>query len=338
MRLVRLLAGPLLLAASLSASLAACATTSTARTAASTPTPSATPGPMVLPVSPADPAQVAVACGSTADQAANYTDFVRAGDLYLHKLRIGSAPGDQLPDGTPATAPFKVDVPLSVMPWGNVSSQLAAGPAVNPGVDTTREPYTIEEGSGAIAFNVCNGNQAQVHVITGTLVRVDTVTPYAGSLNAWGGGCDAAYGRGATYGFGGPGPVGCPFGFMGQAYQHATFAGAVQPGTAVSAVPDPVRQTGGPGPSVALPVTLTSGKTVTFSTGVTFPRAPATYTISVGLSVDHQAVVWMPLSQPILLAPVARKWSGAGCTTPAMQAQIPAATDPPTYYVCPVQA
>ncbi len=38
---------------------------------------------------------------------------------------------------------------------------------------------------------------------------------------------------------------------------------------------------------------------------------------------------------PAFFAPVAHAWDGQYCTSSAMQAQIPPATNPPTYYLCP---
>ncbi|HET9110568.1 MAG TPA: hypothetical protein VFN78_07075 [Ktedonobacterales bacterium] len=67
---------------------------------------------------------------------------------------------------------------------------------------------------------------------------------------------------------------------------------------------------------------------------LTVPTTPGTYTFAFGLAVDSAAPVYFSASAPTLYAPITTHWSGQNCTTPAMKAQIPAATQP-TYYMCP---
>jgi hypothetical protein len=60
-----------------------------------------------------------------------------------------------------------------------------------------------------------------------------------------------------------------------------------------------------------------------------------TYALSFGVSIDGATLTTLvPSDGPFLIAPAAKVWTGTACQTPAMLAQIPAATQD-TYYVCP---
>lgn len=91
-----------------------------------------------------------------------------------------------------------------------------------------------------------------------------------------------------------------------------------------------------------LPVTLQRGQSMAIEVGMgtaanpmdIFTR-PGYYTFSFGIGVDCMAPVFAATSPATLLDTAARQWTGAACMTAAMQAQIPPATNPPTYYICP---
>jgi hypothetical protein len=60
-----------------------------------------------------------------------------------------------------------------------------------------------------------------------------------------------------------------------------------------------------------------------------------TYALSFGLGIDGAAATPLaPRDGSFLIAPAPTVWTGTACTSPAMQAQMPAASTD-TYYVCP---
>ena len=48
-----------------------------------------------------------------------------------------------------------------------------------------------------------------------------------------------------------------------------------------------------------------------------------------------EAATFGPAADPYLAGPIAHSFTGAACNSPAMLAQIPPATTPETYYICP---
>jgi hypothetical protein len=274
------------------------------------PTPTATTAPTPLPT--ADPAQAAAVCGWNQGMSRG---AVHVGDLFISHISFGLAyPAVGLPAGTPLK-PLQVDTAISNNTWapGSLSPQPAM---VNP---------ALNEQLGSFDVSVCNGSQTQSHVVQGTSIRIDTLASYSGQLSAWKS-CDAAYSRQQTAGGGG-----CGGGYAGDEYLHATFSDGATAGSVVAAQPSQGTSPAIHGP---LPVTLAYGKTVELATGLTLPSAPAMYTFSVGIDMDG-APIWFPISESMLFAPVAHEWSGEACSAPAMQSQIPAATNPPSYYICP---
>jgi hypothetical protein len=59
------------------------------------------------------------------------------------------------------------------------------------------------------------------------------------------------------------------------------------------------------------------------------------YGFGISFQVDHPPAVGGYTADAFLAAPVAHTFTGAACNTPSMLAQIPAATNPETYYICP---
>jgi hypothetical protein len=59
------------------------------------------------------------------------------------------------------------------------------------------------------------------------------------------------------------------------------------------------------------------------------------YTFTFGIGVDNAAPIFATTSPQTLLTADVRAWTGAACGSAAMQAQIPPATNPPSYYLCP---
>lgn len=249
----------------------------------------------------ASAAQVA-ACGFQASQ----TAYDLGNGLIAAPSTGQSYPAFQLPEGTPLK-PFKVSA--------NPSSQFPDSPLVNP---------NLSDGSG-LALAVCNIGQQQA-TIQGVRMQIESFTPYNGQLNSWYP-CDGMYSGPNTAGGGGCGG--------GGAYDeavHASFTPSDGVGTVVNA-----QQKNGPMP-FTLPVRNTasgiSGLTL-IKIGVTPPNAPGTYSFGLGLVTQQSETAFFLASKPMLLAPVAHKWDGQACLAPNMASQIPAETNPPTYYICP---
>jgi hypothetical protein len=278
---------------------------STAGRSTSTPPPSPTPLPTV------DPAQVAHACHDQVHPAPLPAPAALVGGLYVGiqaSLSNLTYPKVHLPDGTPQK-PLLVPYP----------PQLPSDAPTNPNLS--------ERTAGGYVLVVCNGS-TQPHQIQGVVVRLDSVTPYSGLLNEWSF-CAAPYTRsGPPNGGGG----GCGGGPAEDEYMHAAFAPSAPVGTVVTTTQTPVLRSDRYGP---LPWTLPPGQTILIDVGIVPPSAPGFYTFAFGLAIDGVSPIFAPVAPATLLAPVAHEWTGEACKAPAMQSQIPPATNPPTYYLCP---
>jgi hypothetical protein len=307
-----ILAGMLLVGCGSPAATQSTVRSSNTATAVPPPTPTATQAATPLPT--ADPAQAAAACRWNQGLSSG---AVHVGDLFISRISLGLAnPDVMLPDGTPLK-PLQVQTAISSNAWA--SGSFTPPPAmVNP---------ALKEQLGSFDISICNGSPTQSHVVQGTSIRIDTQTPYSGQLNVWKS-CTVAYSRQQPGGAGG-----CGGGYAGEEYLHATFASGATAGAVAAAVQTNVGAV--PGNHGPLPVTLAHGSTLELSTGLTLPSAPAMYTFSLGITVDGATSIWLPVSGSMLFAPVAHVWSGVACAAPTMQSQIPAATNPPSYYICP---
>ena len=72
--------------------------------------------------------------------------------------------------------------------------------------------------------------------------------------------------------------------------------------------------------------------------GIVPPTAAGYYTFAFGLAIDGATPAFAVVAPATLLAPVAHEWTGDACLAPEMQTQIPPATNPPTFYLCPAAA
>lgn len=303
--------------------LAGCGTPSS-RAGTNTSAPTATTRPTVTPVSTATSAPTAT-LPPAADACANLGGYglpvgtpVRVGDLGISQVSFAYAyPAKQVPNGT-ALKPLQLPSSPNGAPGPN--NPLPDSPPTNPNMT---EP-------GGYRFHVCNVG-AQSHMLQGVTVRMDAFAAYAGQLNAWQP-LDGYYSR--RFG------VGCECGggtYFADEYLHATFSAQGTTGAAVPAAQIKTGSSQGPGSPVAapLPVTLAPGQSLEVNVGITAPTAPGTYTFGFAVVVDGASPVFFSSSPATLLAPVAHKWSGKGCTAPAMLAQIPSATTPAAFYICP---
>lgn len=282
-----------------------------AATATTPPTP--TPQPTV------DPAALARCNAQQTPQDA----VVQAGDILMFKPTSPmNYPAVQLPDQTPLK-PLQVPVQVSNNAFSQPSKFPGAVPT-NPG-GLTGSMRTFQ-----FVASICNGSASQSHVVQSVSVRIASLTPYTGSLMVWPG-CDTAFSRQ----YPNVGTGGCGGGVATEEQVQATFASGAQAGTTVIA-----RQTGfsdaTPNESItALPFTLASGKGLSFQVSVAVPDMAGTYAFTIGFKVDGAAAAFGPPADSFLAAPVAHTFTGSACNTSAMLAQIPAATTPETYYICP---
>jgi hypothetical protein len=274
-----------------------------------------TPGASLTPLPTYDATQAATTCG------ASWTvpgTVLKAGDLLIGPIHLAglAAPASKLPDDTPQK-PLEIQFGSST-----TGTAIPANPPVNP---------TMDEHVGGYEIDVCNISSSQSHTLSAVSVRIDNFSAYNGTLNEWNS-CNGAYSRAGSV-------SGCGGAYFAAEYLHASFDSAAGAGTIEVAQQVSSGRDDGAGSQFAdagpLPLKLDTGKSVPLNVGMTVPTAPGTYSFSLGLAVDGGAPVFVPAAQPVLFAPAAHQWGAAACETSDMQAQIPPATDPPNYYICP---
>lgn len=299
-----------------------------ASTAARTPTAAQTPTSTATPTPTATSTPAADACGVS-------SSVTTVGGLTISpQAQVGdlSYPTAQLPNGA-AQQPLVIAVG-------------AGQPKYRPNPAQPTNPLVMTDIGGGYVISIRNSAAAS-HAVRRMSVCLDSLTPSTSQLNEWQP-CAGSYSRGHSAGIGG----GCGGVTMQNEYMHAPFTanptvGTVVTASRVAAPSDFYSTDDGP-----LPVTLHPGQTMTieiglgpintcppssatgFPTGGCLFHTPGTYVFAFGLAVDDAAPVFAALSPPTLLAP-AKEWTGEACTTSAMQALIPPATNPPTYYICP---
>lgn len=243
-----------------------------------------------------------VICSANATSS-SFETITRSGDLQLATyLDAGYyANTVQVPDSTPL-APVKVELGAN----GVVVPSSWFGPV-----------------NSALLFRVCNLSNTHAHTLQAVSVRLSALSPYTGHLNAWDR-CSDLYSRS-----GGAGHVCGDSGWSGPSHWFdATFA----PGATVGSTVDAMYHSPA---AYEFPVTLPPGKGIVLGISIATYPTPGTYRFTAGMSVDGQAPVFAADTRAVLYAPVAHTWAGQYCTSSAMQAHIPPATNPPSYYICP---
>lgn len=288
-----------------------CGARQPATTGTPTPTPTATPLPT------ATGKDFMAACAGAGDSWQGPTLY-RLGDLLVSAGTYYGIASRKLPDDT-ALKPLLIPDPSDS---AAVDTRFPAQPAVNP----------VEMG---FAFTVCNASRTHAHDIDSVITRIDQFTPYTGHVQTWTE-CDGAYTRSDPHGVVGGG---CGYGVHADETLKVTFPAQVAAGTEMtatwiqSAEPTDSTRTAPFGP---LPVSLPAGQFLfVLVTGV--PVATGTYSMSVALTIDHARLPGVPIGSPALFAPTAQRWTGEACQTPSMQALIPGATTPPSFYICPAK-
>ena len=283
---------------------------------ATTTSPAATRTPTATPIASATIEDFTAAC-KRAGVKWSSAAFYRIGDLILSESNFYGIGGRKMPDNT-VLKPLQVPDPNDT---AGLNAQFPPQPRVNP----------IEMG---FAFAFCNASKTQAHEIDGLMARISQFTPYSGKVQMWTE-CDGYYTRSDPHGVVGGG---CGYGIsadetLNVAYPANAATGMVMSATWVSsAAPTDFSRTE---PFGALPVMLPAGQSmVVLVSGA--PVKTGLYTLDAALVVDHTRLPYLPAGPTALFTATPQKWTAAACLTPAMQSQIPAATTPPSYYICPV--
>lgn len=220
------------------------------------------------------------------------------GDMVLSvAFASPAAEFDQLPDNTPLK-PLKVAV------------QQPTGPVPDPAW-----PHTILTAT-TVYVSMCNSSSTQSHTVSKIHMKIATFTPYTAQLNAWDF-CSGVYERpsGVT-----PPNCGRP-GFSSDVALQSTFS-TTTPGTIADATGN-------------YPISFPPNILHTIGVTFTVPATPGSYTFSLDAVSDVGTLPYSNSTWPLLNAPIAHMWGGPECNTATMLTQIPAATNPPTPYICP---
>lgn len=294
--------------------LAGCGTT-TATGSAATPIPTATA--TALPT--VTPLPTIISGGIGCGQSLPAHAVLVGGLAIVQQTHFGNLayPSAKLPDNLPL-APYEVG-------QGNNPPGPPSGPPVDPGI--------LEQGGGFVTY-LCNVSNVP-HTIQEVQARIAAIAPYSGKLDTWPP-CQVAYSR-QNGGKGG----GCGGVDAQDIGLHAPFQPSDGAGTTVTAQQLYVNPAGPSAPfGVKMPATLQPGASLTIEVGMgnghsPFFTAPGYYTFAFAFAIDGAAPVFASTSPATLLAQPARVFTGPNCTAPTMQQQIPPATNPPTYYICP---
>lgn len=207
---------------------------------------------------------------------------------------------------------------------GNTPLKLTASPIGMPA-------FSGADGGGGY-FTVCNNSASQSITLQSVVVRITGFQAFSGPLSTWNGCRDSRYNARTSA----LASADCQGSHPANEWLHASFSGSAGVGATVNAsqVQAVAVTQSDPNPYPPLPLALRPGQSAVVDITLTAPTTPGTYTFAFGLSVGSATPEYFAASQPTLYAPIAHEWSGQNCMTPAMQAQIPAATQD-TYYICP---
>jgi hypothetical protein len=248
-----------------------------------------------------------------ANQLAGQQNAVRTGDLVVQMAFALAYPSFKLPDNLPA-APYKMT--------SDMSGKIPPDPSVNPNLSLP---------SGGYWSTICNVSTSATHTLSSLSLRVESLTPYSGAVNEWNV-CSTTYTR-----QNGPGGGGCGGGIADPNCLQATFPDSAGAGTittlaSTSCTQLALPQTLKPGMGYGFNLGISIGKDYGGNIGVAPPSNPGTYTFGLGISLDGAAPVYVPVPHQLLLDGSAHVWDGQSCTSPAMQALIPA--NDTAAYIC----
>jgi hypothetical protein len=241
----------------------------------------------------------------------------------------GEPCGDLIGPGAPIAATvgnlqFTALQPLAVDPLRQLPDSVTAQPfAVNARGTGYLESFT-EVGVQGYTYVICNNSATSPHTVGQFTVKLSAFTADANPINVTHY-CVKVYSRQE----GVIDHTGCGGAFGGAAVQLvASFASAGAVGTVQPALDHSGQQ--------VTPLTLQPGYAMMVMLTVTPTTVAGTSIYRIGVGVDGAAPIYPAAdSVAVLNTTTLRQWDGTGCLSSAMQALIPPATTPPTYYICP---
>ena len=214
--------------------------------------------------------------------------------------RVQDYPSTLVPSNQPQ-APYHVAT--------SAVNNYAPNPSVNPDL------------SNGYIFQICNQTGA-AHTLTSMRVNIASFTASSGPVAIWHLCSDGPYNAATKQTTGG-----CGGGIGGVDWLAATLPSA----SAGASVLATANKYGG----VDLPASIDPHKSIQVLIAMDGLTRQGTYALTFGVSVDGAAPTTLtPGDGSFVMAPSAKVWTGTACQTPAMQAQIPAASTD-AYYVCP---
>lgn len=262
--------------------------------------PAATLGPTATPRPTLAPTPVGQHCNTLMPPGQQAAATV--GDIQFTSVgALAVDPARQLPDTLPSQQPYQLSAP---------SGYLDSFPMVN---------VTY------YSFALCNTSTTKAHVVNGISVKLDAFTADANTINT-SHYCIRLYTRQGMVDH-----TGCGGGFAGGDLNLvASFANTTTAGTVVQSSTDPAMG------SAQFPVTLSPGYGIYCFFNITPSSTPGTSSYRFGAALDGAAPIYpVPAAAGVTNAKSLRQWDGDSCTSAAMQSQIPPATNPPSYYICP---
>ena len=174
------------------------------------------------------------------------------------------------------------------------------------------------------SFMVCNASKTQTHVLRDVKVKLESFVADTNAINT-SQYCIRLYSRQGMLD-----QTGCGGGYGGgDAQVKASFAATSAVGTVASTVDADTDQP-------LAPLSIVPGYGVSIFVNVTPPSTPGTATYRIGYAFDTGGPIYpAPASVAVTTSTKLRAWDGNSCLPTAMQQQVPPATNPPTYYICP---
>ena len=248
-----------------------------------------------------------------------FTPVYRIGDMLIRAGYVGN--GSRKLAGDTPHQPLQLPDPNDT---AAMAERFPVEPVVNP------------INGGGFAFTLCNASPTQSHEVEGVKLRINQFTAYSGPVQTWNT-CDGYYTRSVPQGIVG---TGCSVAIQWDERMRVGLAAKAAAGTEetvtwVSAGTQPTdasRNT----PFGPLPATVPPGQSMVVFMQSNLPVAAGTYEFAVAPIVDHRPLPFAPIGEPAIFSPGGLKWTGAACRTASMQRQIPQATTPPSFYICPV--
>jgi hypothetical protein len=282
--------------AALALAVAGCGSPSSVAQRSPTPTPTLAPTATTRPT--AAPTPVGMPCGQVIDS--GNPVVARVGDLQ-----------------------FTQPIPLAIDPLRQLPDSLSSQPYMVNATATGYLDALARVNVHMYEYALCNNSATTAHTVGQFTVKLTSFTADANTINTTHN-CIHVYSRQGMLDH-----TSCGGAFAGGTVDlTASFAatgadGAVQPALDHS------------GQQVT-PLTIQPGYAIIVTVDVTPSTVAGTSIYRFGVGVDGAAPAYPAAdSAAVINTTTLRQWDGDACQTSAMQALIPAATTPPTYYICP---